>query len=112
MEACQHITNSESAHLRPIFHTNIIMGLFERLDANLESFTELNSAFGMDQFAYKEHCKTTMALIKCQHNWLEWLDGGVDFVRVLSFDFRKAFDTVPHYFFLLQVVSSGMAARE
>ena len=28
------------------------------------------------------------------HNWLRWLDGNVDFVRVLSFDFSKAFDTV------------------
>ena len=51
---------------------------------------------GMDQFAYKKHCNTTMALIKCQHNWLRWLDDDVDFVRVLSFDLSKAFDTVSH----------------
>ena len=49
----------------------------------------------MDQFAYKELCNCTMALIKCQHNWLRWLDGDVDF-RVFSFDFNKAFDTVSH----------------
>ena len=30
-------------------------------------------------------------------NWLRWLDDDdVDFVRVLSFDFSKLFDTVPH----------------
>ena len=50
----------------------------------------------MDQFAYKKHCNTTMALIKCQHNWLRWLDDDVDFVRVLSFDFSKPFDTISH----------------
>ena len=60
------------------------------------SSADLKPAIGMDQFAYKENCKTRMALIKCQHNWLGWLDGDVDFVRVLSFDFSKAFDTVSH----------------
>ena len=38
-----------------------------------------------------------MALVKCQHYWLTWLDGNADFVRVLSFDFSKAFNTVSHY---------------
>ena len=37
-----------------------------------------------------------MALLKPQHNWLKWLDNDADFVRVLSFDLSKAFDTVPH----------------
>ena len=43
---------------------------------------------------YKEHCNTTMALVACQHNCLRSLDDNVDFVRVLSFDFSKAFDTL------------------
>jgi hypothetical protein len=37
-----------------------------------------------------------MALVKCQHTWLKGLDNGVKYVRVLSFDFSKAFDSVPH----------------
>ena len=37
-----------------------------------------------------------MAFIKCQHTWLKWLDGNADFVRILSFDFSKAFDSVSH----------------
>ena len=35
-----------------------------------------------------------MALVKCQHFWLQKLDGDADFVRAFSFDFRKAFDSV------------------
>ena len=35
-------------------------------------------------------------LITCQHHWLEWLDEDVDFVRIISFDLSKAFDSVPH----------------
>ena len=62
-----------------------------------ELFHILKSLIGPDQFAYKENSNTTMALLKCQHYWLKWLDGSANFVRVLSFDFSKAFDTVSHY---------------
>jgi retron-type reverse transcriptase len=52
---------------------------------------------GKDQFAYKTGSNTTTAFIKCQHQWLKWLDDEeVDSVRVISFDFSKVFDTVPH----------------
>jgi hypothetical protein len=57
----------------------------------------LNSIIGKDQFAYRTGLNTTTALIKCQHQWLKWLeDEEVDSVRVISFDFSKAFDSVPH----------------
>ena len=51
---------------------------------------------GRDQFAYKEGTNTTTALIKCSHHWLKWLDEDADFVSMMSFDFSKAFDSVPH----------------
>lgn len=37
-----------------------------------------------------------MALIKCQHHYLRWLDTEADFAKVYSFDFSKAFDSVSH----------------
>ena len=49
-----------------------------------------------NQFAYKKGHSSTMALIKAQHTWMEWLDGNASVVRVFSFDFSKAFDLVPH----------------
>ena len=36
------------------------------------------------------------ALLRNQHFWMRWLDGHSNFVRVLSFDFSKAFDSVSH----------------
>ena len=85
---------SSCAQLRSISLTNIIMRLFKTVVCKQEDFKELKS---VNQFAYKEHCNTTMALIKCQHNWFRWLDDdNIDFVQVLSFDFSKAFDTVSH----------------
>ena len=49
-----------------------------------------------NQYAYRENSNTTAALIKCQHHWLKWLDDKANFIRVISFDFSKAFDSVPH----------------
>jgi sarcosine oxidase/L-pipecolate oxidase len=37
-----------------------------------------------------------MALIKYQHMWLKSLDEGAKSVRIISFHFSKAFDSVPH----------------
>lgn len=37
-----------------------------------------------------------MAIAKCQHEWLKWLDCDADFIRVFSFDFSKAYGSVPH----------------
>ena len=81
--------------LRPISLTNVIMRLFEREVVKQELSPVLGSAIGPDQFAYKEGFKTTLAILICHHHWLKWLDGAMDFVRVFSFDFSKAFDSVP-----------------
>ena len=87
---------TECNQLRPISLTNIIMRIFERLVCKQELSPVLKDKIGPDQFAYKNGCSTSMALIKCQHHWLDWLEKDADFVRVLSFDFSKAFDSVSH----------------
>ncbi|CAB4025510.1 Hypothetical predicted protein, partial [Paramuricea clavata] len=90
---------SNCDQLRPISVslTNIIMRLFEKLVFKQEISMQSNFIIGKDQFAYKTGSNTTTALIKCQHQWLKWLDDEeVDSVRVISFDFGKAFGTVPH----------------
>ena len=87
----------EVNQLRPISLTNIIMRVFERVVFKQELSVPLSLEVGADQFAYKRGQNCTMALIKCYHNWLEWLDGDTDFVRVFTFDFKKAFDYVSHY---------------
>ena len=72
------------------------MRLFEEcMVVKQELSPVLKSAIGPDQFAYKEGCNTTLAHLTCHHHWLKWLDRTTDFVRVFSFDFSKAFDSVP-----------------
>lgn len=84
----------ECNQLRPISLTNIIMRIFERLVCKQELFPVLKNEVVPDQFAYMEGRSASMALTKCQHHWLNWLDKDADFVWVLSFDFSKAFDSV------------------
>ena len=87
---------TESNQLRPISLTNIIVRLFERAIYTTELVQVMENAIHKDQFAYKRGYSSPMALIKAQHTWMEWLDGNASMVRVFSFDFNKAFDTVPH----------------
>ena len=82
--------------LRPISLRNIIMRLFERLVYRNELSTVCANHIGLDHFAYRKGHNSTMALLKSQHNWLKRLDGNADFVRIFSFNFSKAFDSVSH----------------
>ena len=82
--------------LRPISLTNVIMRVFERLVYRQELSQYMKNFISFDQFAYRKGHNTTMALIKCQYAWLKWLESGFDCVRIFSFDFSKAFDSVPH----------------
>ena len=87
---------TDCTQLRPISLTNIIMRLFEKVVLEKEISPELQSLIKRDQFAYKEGTSATDALIMCHHTWLNWLDNNADHVRVISFDFKKAFDSVSH----------------
>ena len=75
--------------LRPISLTNVIMRVFEKVVVKQELSPVLKSAIGPDQFAYKDGCNTTLALLTCQQHRLKWLDRTTDFVRVFSFDFTQ-----------------------
>ena len=70
--------------LRPISVTDVIMRLFERSILDFEFRKPVTCFIHSDQFAYN------------QHFWIRWLDGHSNFVRVLSFDFSKAYDSVSH----------------
>ena len=82
--------------LRPISVTDITVRLFERLILDFELRKPVSCFIHSDQFAYKKDCGTETALLYNQHFWMRWLDGHSNFVRVLSFDFSKAFDSISH----------------
>lgn len=74
------------------------MRLFERLVYRNELSIMCDNHIDLDQFAYRKGHNSTMALLKSQHNRLKWLGGNADFVRIFSFDFSKAFDSVSQNF--------------
>ena len=79
----------------------VLLSILVKIDSTNSVFQEeieeySKSIISNDQFAYKKGSNTTAALINCQYHWLKWLDEDADFIRVLSFDFSKAFDSVPH----------------
>ena len=90
--------------LRPISLTAVIMRLFECCVYQSE-LLHASESIDQDQFAYKNGLNSTMVLIKCQYKWLKWLDNDATYVRVFSFDFKKAFDYVPHDILCLKLKS-------
>ena len=60
--------------------------LFEGMVSRFELSSICNDYIDLDQFACREGHNSTMALIKCHHTWLKWLDGNADFVIIFSFD--------------------------
>ena len=72
------------------------MRLFERLILDFELRKPVCCFIHSDQFAYKKDCATNTAILYNQHFWMRWRYGHSNFVRVLSFDFSEAFDSVSH----------------
>ena len=72
------------------------MRLLERLILDFELRKPVCCFIHSDQFAYKKDCATKTALLYNQHFWMRWRYGHSNFVRVLSFDFSEAFDSVSH----------------
>ena len=85
----------ECNQLRPISLTNVITRLLERIIFEEEIRHPSKLIIDKHQYAYKENSNTTAALTKCQHHWLKWLDDKANYVCIISFDFCKAFDSVP-----------------
>ena len=75
----------EPNQLRPISLTNIIVRLFERAVYTTELSLDMGKVIYEDQFAYKKGHSFTMALIKAQHTWMEWLDGDAECGACLFF---------------------------
>ena len=65
---------TELNQLRPISLTNIIVRLFERAIYTTELSLVMEKVIYKDQFAYKKGHSSTMAMLKVQHVWMEWLD--------------------------------------
>ena len=84
------------ANYRPISLLPVLSKLLEKHIANLllQQLTEARSIFAT-QWRFQCGKSTVTALLETTHNWFEMLEKGNE-VGAVFFDFKKAFDSVPH----------------
>ena len=87
-------------HLRPISLTSIVSKLAE--DYVVDCFVKPAVLKKVDpnQYGTIPNSSAVHALVSMLHPWNKSIDGNGGSVRVMLFDFRKAFDLVDHYLLL------------
>jgi len=79
-------------HLRPISLTPILSKIAEEYVV-----AAVLSKIDPQQFGTVPKSSTTHALISMIHSWAKLTDGNGSIMRVVLFDFRKAFDLIDHH---------------
>ena len=83
-------------HLRPISLTPILSKVAEEFIVETHVKPVLMRKIGDNQFGSVPRSSTTHALISMLHTWTKYTDGNGSTVRVVLFDYRKAFDLIDH----------------
>ena len=83
-------------HLRPISLTPILSKVAEEFVVEMYVKPVLMGKIGDNQFGSVPRSSITHALISMLHTWLKYTDGNGATVRVVLFDYRKAFDLIDH----------------
>ena len=83
-------------HLRPISLTSILSKVAEEFVVAEYLRPSILKKIGDNQFGAIPKSSTTHALISLVHSWAKHTDGTGSTVRVVLFDYRKAFDLIDH----------------
>jgi len=87
---------SDATNYRPISLLSILSKLLERHMRNLLLDHLIQcSPISAQQWGFSRGKSATGALLAATDQWHQWLDSGTDICTVF-FDYRKAFDSVPH----------------
>ena len=93
---------------RPISLLPIISKLLERhIYLLILHHLQANDILTTSQWGFLEGRSTVTALIKCSDDWLKSLEDGNDTCAIF-FDYRKAFDSVPHRPLIVKLRSLGV----
>ena len=84
-------------HLRPISLTPILSKIAEEYVVDTYVKPAVLSKIDPQQFGTVPKSNTTHALISMFHSWTKSTDGNGSTMRVVLFDFRKAFDLIDHH---------------
>ena len=83
-------------HLRPISLTPVLSKVAEEFVVAEHLRPSILKKIGDNQFGAIPESSTTHALISMVHSWTKHTDGTGSTVRVVLFDYRKAFDLIDH----------------
>ena len=87
---------SDPGNYRPVSLTSVIGKLMESvLRERLMSYLKKNDLLSSKQFGFINRRLTTLQFIKVLENWTYEIENRNE-LDVIYFDFKKAFDTVPH----------------
>lgn len=94
-----------SKHLRPISLIPSISKLAEDFVVSSHLGPAVLEVIDPDQFGAIPKSSTTQALASMLHQWLEATDGTGAAVRVILFDYRKAFDLIDHGILVAKILT-------
>ena len=83
-------------HLRPISLTPVLSKVAEEFVVEENLKPAILKKIGDNQYGAIPNSSTTQALISMVHSWTNYTDETGSTVRVVSFDYRKAFDLIDH----------------
>ena len=86
---------SKFSDLRPICLTPMIARVFERIVFDSFVSERYHSTLSNDQFGFRKGSSTTCALIKLPNN-VYYICSKNDYVRIITLDLSKAFDSISH----------------
>ena len=90
------LVSDVNKHLRPISLTPILSKVGEEFVVDGYIKPAVLAKIDQNQYGTVPNSSTVHALISMLHNWYKNTDGNGSTVRVVLFDFRKAFDLIDH----------------
>ena len=100
--------HSSPNNYRPVSLLSILSKLLEKhVHGVLFHYLEETQPISNYQWGFQAGKSTATALIETTHRWLQLLESGVE-VGAIFFDFKKAFDSVPHRALLQKLRELGI----
>ena len=95
-------------HLRPISLTPVLSKVAEEFVVAEHLRPSILKKIGDNQFGAIPESSKTHALISMVHYWTKHTDGTGSTVRVVLFDYRKAFDLIDHVLLVSKLLALDM----
>ena len=95
-------------HLRPLSLTPVLFKVAEEFVVAEHLRPSILKKIGDNQFGAFPESSTTQALISMVHSWTKHTDGTGSTVRVVLFDYQKAFDLIDHALLVRKLLALEM----